>query len=146
MRIPIGLVLRHEFQDPKEQAPPPAAGRETSSTGVPPPTDTPSPGGGAAPGMCGTEQLLMMGGMLAIFYFLLIRPQQKLEKQRRAMIASAQKGDQVVTSGGIHGTIAAIDEGRGTVTLRTDADGKNRLTVDRVAIARVLTDEKAKSD
>ena len=144
MRIPNGLVLRHEFQDPKEQAPPPAAGRETTDPGVPSTTDPATGGGGSPPSMCGTEQLLMMGGMLAIFYFLLIRPQQKQEKHRRAMIAAVQKGDRIVTSGGIHGTIASLDEGRGTVTLRTDADGKNRLTVDRAAIARVVTDDKPK--
>lgn len=94
------------------------------------------PAGGppAGPG-CGTEQLLMVGAMILIFYFLLIRPQQKQEKQRRTMLAALKRGDKVVTSGGIHGTVGKITDT--TVQLRIDRDGKVEVTVDRGAIARV---------
>jgi preprotein translocase subunit YajC len=48
--------------------------------------------------------------MAIIFYFMLYRPQQKEQKQRTAMLTSLKKGDKVVTMGGIHGTITAIND------------------------------------
>ncbi|BCS96136.1 hypothetical protein DSLASN_17680 [Desulfoluna limicola] len=53
--------------------------------------------------------------MFVIFYFLLIRPQQKKAKAHQEMINAIKKGDNVVTSGGIHGTIVKVDDA--TVTL-----------------------------
>jgi len=53
--------------------------------------------------------------MFVIFYFLLIRPQQKKAKAHREMISAVKKGDKVITSGGIHGTIVKVDDA--TVTL-----------------------------
>ncbi|VFQ45263.1 preprotein translocase subunit YajC [Desulfoluna butyratoxydans] len=53
--------------------------------------------------------------MFVIFYFLLIRPQQKKAKAHQEMINAVKKGDKVVTSGGIHGTIVKVDDA--TVTL-----------------------------
>ena len=55
---------------------------------------------------CVFQKTLIFG----VFYFLLIRPQQKQQKQHREMVASAKRGDKVVTSSGIHGTIQAIDD------------------------------------
>jgi preprotein translocase subunit YajC len=72
-------------------------------------------GGGCAPGGEGGQSGL--GGMLiplilmfAVFYFLLIRPQQKKQKEHQKMISELQKGDHVVTSGGIHGVISSLKE------------------------------------
>lgn len=48
--------------------------------------------------------------LFVIFYFLLIRPQQKRAKEHKAMLAAIQKGDNVVTNGGIHGRVAAVHE------------------------------------
>ena len=48
--------------------------------------------------------------MFAIFYFLLIRPQQKKAKEHRALLDALKKGDQVVTAGGMHGKVSAIDD------------------------------------
>lgn len=48
--------------------------------------------------------------MFAIFYLLLIRPQQKKAKEHRQLLESLQKGDQIVTAGGIHGKVTAIDD------------------------------------
>jgi preprotein translocase subunit YajC len=47
--------------------------------------------------------------MFAIFYFLLIRPQQKKAKEHRALLDGLKKGDQVVTAGGMHGRLSALD-------------------------------------
>ena len=48
--------------------------------------------------------------MFAIFYFLLIRPQQKKAKEHQSMISSLKKGDRIVTSGGVHGTIISLGD------------------------------------
>jgi len=80
------------------------------------------------------QSFLMLILMLVIFYFLLIRPQQKRQRAIQEMQASLQKGDKVVTIGGLHGTVDSLDEG--TVVIRC-GDG-SRLTYDRSAIREVL--------
>src|SRR5262245_23744839 len=52
--------------------------------------------------------LIAMVGMVAVMYFLMIRPQQKKAKEHRALVAAVKRGDQVVTSGGIIGTVARV--------------------------------------
>ncbi|KYD11218.1 preprotein translocase subunit YajC [Caldibacillus debilis] len=80
------------------------------------------------------QSFFMLILMLVIFYFLLIRPQQKRQRAIQEMQASLQKGDKVVTIGGLHGTVDSLDEG--TVVIRC-GDG-SRLTYDRSAIREVL--------
>lgn len=70
--------------------------------------------------------------MFVIFYFLLIRPQQKKQKQVREMQASIEKGDEIITIGGLHGTIDAIDEN--VIVIEC---GSMKLTYDRAAIREV---------
>ena len=72
--------------------------------------------------------------MFAIFYFLLIRPQQKRQKKVKEMHESLQKGDKVITIGGLHGKIDAIDEDR----IILDVDGEKKLTFDRTAVREVI--------
>jgi preprotein translocase subunit YajC len=48
--------------------------------------------------------------MFGIFYFLLIRPQQKKQKEAQAMIANLKKGDKVVTTGGMLGTVSSLQD------------------------------------
>ena len=48
--------------------------------------------------------------MILIFYFLLIRPQQKQEKERQEMLSRLKKGDTVITSGGLIGTIVSVQD------------------------------------
>ncbi|MBM6619720.1 preprotein translocase subunit YajC [Bacillus suaedaesalsae] len=67
--------------------------------------------------------------MFAIFYFLLIRPQQKRQKSVQKMQSELKKGDKVVTIGGMHGIVDAIDEN--TIIIKS---GESRLTFDRAAI------------
>ncbi|MGA1868563.1 MAG: preprotein translocase subunit YajC [bacterium] len=52
---------------------------------------------------------LMIALIILIFYFLLIRPQQKQQKASMQMRESLKKGDKIVTSGGIYGTIEAVN-------------------------------------
>lgn len=71
--------------------------------------------------------------MFAIFYFLLIRPQQKQQKAVKEMQSALKKGDKIVTIGGLHGIIDAIDEDK--VVLDTNG---TKLTYSRVAIREVI--------
>ncbi len=72
--------------------------------------------------------------MFAIFYFLLIRPQQKRQKKIQQMHADLKKGDKIITIGGLHATIDAIDEDR-VILLVTD---NKKLTYDRNAVREVV--------
>lgn len=71
---------------------------------------------------------------LVIFYFLLIRPQQKRQKKTQEMQANLKKGDQIITIGGLHGKIDAVDEDR--VIIRC-GDG-SKLTYDKAAVREVV--------
>lgn len=71
--------------------------------------------------------------MFVIFYFLLIRPQQKRQKKVQEMQNNIQKGDDVVTIGGLHAKVHGLDEE--TVVLITENGTK--LTYDRSAIREV---------
>ncbi len=57
--------------------------------------------------------------MFAIFYLLLIRPQQKKAKEHKALLEALKKGDQIITAGGIHGKITAVDENVVTLEIAT---------------------------
>lgn len=61
-----------------------------------------------SPEMLGTWGPIVV--MIAIFYFLLYRPQKKQQSRRRAMLDSLKKGDQVITIGGIYGTIEELGD------------------------------------
>ena len=76
--------------------------------------------------------------MFVIFYYLLIRPQQKRQKKVNQMKSDLQKGDKIVTIGGMHGTVHAIDEG--TVVIEV---GGTKLTYDRSAVRDVVTQTEA---
>ncbi len=62
--------------------------------------------------------LIMMALLFAVMYFLLIRPQQKRQKQQQQMIAQLKKGDQVITSGGMIGTVVGFGEQENIVVLK----------------------------
>jgi preprotein translocase subunit YajC len=69
------------------------------------------PGGGSgSSGAGGFAGLIPLVLMFVIFYFLLIRPQQKKAKQHKELLSNLKRGDSVITSGGIYGRIAEIDD------------------------------------
>lgn len=80
--------------------------------------------------------------IFAIFYFLVIRPMQRQRKQQQKMLSSLENGQVVVTSGGIVGSIVAINEDE-TLTLRVKPDNI-KLQVARSAVASVITGEAKK--
>ena len=85
-------------------------------------------------------QVLFFAAIFAIFYFLLIRPQQKQKRERAQMLTAIKKGDRVVTTGGIHGTVVSLNEH--TVVLRV-AD-QVKMEFDRPAIGRIVETPSAK--
>ena len=64
----------------------------------------------AAGGGGGFTTVLIIGGFIAIVYFLMIRPQQKRRKEVQSMQAGMGPGDEVITVGGLYGTIRSIDD------------------------------------
>ncbi|MGH7254296.1 MAG: preprotein translocase subunit YajC [Nitrospirales bacterium] len=75
--------------------------------------------------------------IFVLFYFLLILPQQKRQKKLKEMLDSLKKGDKIVTSSGIWGTITNL--GKDTVTLQVSDNTK--LKFQREFIARKRTDD-----
>jgi preprotein translocase subunit YajC len=90
--------------------------------------------GGAGGSSAVVTQLVFFAAIFAIFYFLLIRPQQKQKRDRERMLSAIKRGDRVVTSSGIHGTVTGLNDL--TVTLRVTDQVK--LEFDRSAIGRIV--------
>lgn len=89
-------------------------------------------GGGS--GGAGWEGLIPLILLFVIFYFLLIRPQQKKVKEHRKLVSEVQKGDEVITYGGIGGKIRDLDEAFCELEIAPNVIVK----LDRQNIARLL--------
>ncbi len=94
--------------------------------------------GQAAGGIASFMPLIIL---LVIFYFLLIRPQQKRAKEHKAMVGSLKQGNRIVTTGGIHGTIASLDE----TTITVEIAEKVKMKISRGNVAIVLQDTSSTS-
>jgi preprotein translocase subunit YajC len=81
--------------------------------------------------------LISLALMVAIFYFLLIRPQQRRVRQQRELVNSLQIGDEVITIGGMFGTIRRMDEDE--VTLEVSPGTTIRMV--KSAVARKFVPE-----
>lgn len=92
-----------------------------------PPVDA----GGAQPNPL--LQIVPLVLIFIVFYFFMIRPQQKKQKEREKTLDSLQKGDKVVTIGGIHGTVVTLDQTKKTVLVQVSDNTK--ILFDRSAIA-----------
>ncbi len=92
--------------------------------------------GGAPPrGAPGLDFLLPMVAIFLIFYFLMIRPQQRRQREQEEMLKAVEKGDRVVTAGGLHGTVVGTTDD--VLTLEVGAGGQSlRVKVDRARIER----------
>jgi preprotein translocase subunit YajC len=80
----------------------------------------------------GMSMILMMVAIFAIMYFFMIKPQQKKQKAIQKFQNELQEGAQVVTSGGIYGTVKSIDLTKNTVELKIARDVV--ITVDKSCI------------
>jgi len=72
----------------------------------------------------GIFMLVWMALIFVVMYLLLIRPQRKKQKEHELLLKELKKGDRVVTSGGMFGTIFAIDDERNIVVLKIGEDVK----------------------
>lgn len=88
----------------------------------------------------GAEQVISPWNMLvpyalifAVFYFLVIKPQKDKQKDHQGMLNDLKKNDEIVTTGGVHGTIVNVKDH--TLILRVDDNVK--IEIDRSAVIRV---------
>ena len=90
----------------------------------------------AAGGSAGSDIMafLPMIAIIVVFYFLLIRPQQKRAKETKAMLSALQKGDEVVTAGGVVGKISKLGEAYADIEVAPNVE----ITVQRSAISLLL--------
>ncbi len=97
----------------------------------------PPQGGGAEGGIMST--LIMFALIIGIFYFMILRPQQKRQKERQKLLDSVKKGDKVITAGGLHGTVAGLDE----KTLLIQVADNVKMKFERSAIGSVVKEGEA---
>ena len=89
---------------------------------------------GSAPGGSDLMTFLPMIAIFVVFYFLLIRPQQKKAKEAKAMLEALQKGDEVVTAGGLLGKISKLTDQYATIEIAPNTE----ITVQRQAVSQLL--------
>jgi preprotein translocase subunit YajC len=90
-----------------------------------------SPAGGGAGGG-NYMSLIFIGAVFAIFYFILIRPQQKRAKQHKEFLENLKKGDKIITSGGLYGTITGISDDSVTIEIAE----KVRVKIDKGTVVQ----------
>ena len=83
----------------------------------------------------GYEMFILLGGFVVVFYLFFIRPQSKKAKQQREYINAVQKGDRIVTNGGIHGKVVKVDE----ATLLVEVDTNTKLRIERSVVSMDLS-------
>ena len=93
-----------------------------------------------AAGPDGSLMWIMLIAMFVIMYFFMIRPQNKKQKEIQKFRNALTVGQDVVTIGGIHGTVKAINEDEGTVTLEVATGVK--ITFAKEAINPIATNNK----
>jgi preprotein translocase subunit YajC len=97
-------------------------------------TTPPAPGASGPASMLPT--VIFFGAVIAIVYFLMIRPQKKKEQERKNMLNKIEKGDRVVTVGGLHGEVESVKEDY--VILLVDRENGHTLKFRRSAINEIL--------
>ena len=98
--------------------------------------------GAAPPAAGGLASFIPLILIFVVFYFLLIRPQQKKAKEHQEFLGSLQKGNEVVTSGGIHGRITGLTD---TIVTMEIADGV-RIKVNRSSVLTSAAEAKKQAE
>jgi preprotein translocase subunit YajC len=88
--------------------------------------------GGAQGG--GMESMLLIVLMFVVLYFLMIRPQMKRAKEHKAMIEALQKGDEIVTAGGVLGRVSKLNENYITLEIANNVE----IQVQRPSVQVIL--------
>jgi preprotein translocase subunit YajC len=95
-----------------------------------------------APAATGAEgawtSILFMVLIFVVFYFLLIRPQVKRQKEHKAMVDALNKGDEVLTAGGLIGKITDLTDQYVTVQITTVDNKPVEVSLQRVAVQTLL--------
>ena len=91
---------------------------------------TSAPDGGLMGGLTGIVPIVLI---FVIMYFLILRPQQQRQRQHREMIANVRRGDTIVTSGGLIGKVAKVDENE----LQIEIAEETRVRIARGMISEV---------
>lgn len=99
-------------------------------------------GGGTSPAGSGLASFIPLILIFVVFYFLLIRPQQKKAKEHQQFLGALKKGDDVVTSGGIHGRITGLND----VIVTMEIADNVRVKVNRASILTSAQDAKNKAE
>ena len=86
-------------------------------------------------GSAAIMQFVLLGGIFLVFYLFMIRPQQKRQKEEKAFRSALQKGDKVMTIGGIHGTVVSIDDTTALISVDQNVKLRFELTALRPASA-----------
>jgi preprotein translocase subunit YajC len=82
--------------------------------------------------------LLPMAAIFLIFYFLLIRPQQRRQKEQEQLLKSIEKGDRIVSAGGLHGVVVGTSDDVLTVEIASVKGERVRVKLDRSRVERRL--------
>jgi preprotein translocase subunit YajC len=88
----------------------------------------------AGPAGGGFESIFLIVAMFAVLYFLMIRPQMKRAKEHKAMVEALQKGDEVITAGGVLGRISKVSDAYVSVEIANNVE----IQVQRAAVQTVL--------
>ncbi len=126
----------------------PGGGGGADSTGTTS-SATNGAGEGGGSGLFGgdfTMVWIMLAVMMMIFLFMTPRQQQKEQAQLAEMLDNLKKNDEVVTAGGIVGTIVNLRDGGEYITIRIDENTNTRMKILKKSVIRVLTGEKKKND
>jgi preprotein translocase subunit YajC len=76
----------------------------------------------------------MFGLIFVIFYFMILRPQQKRQKERKKLLDNVKKGDKVITAGGVHAKVVAVEE----KTLLVEIADNVKVKIERSSLGSVI--------
>ena len=80
----------------------------------------------------GVQQMIMLGAIALVFYFFMIRPQLKKQKDQKKYVEELKKGDKVITTAGMHGRVAEIND----ISVLIETEGGGKIRFDKSAISQ----------
>jgi preprotein translocase subunit YajC len=93
-----------------------------------------APQGGSGGGGSMFSTLIMFALIILIFYFMILRPQQKRQKERDKLLNSIEKGDKIITAGGIHGTVIGLEDKTVLIQIADNV----KVKIEKTAVGNVV--------
>ena len=93
----------------------------------------------------GLGMIVYVGPLILLFYLLIIRPQRQQESKHKKLLNALKKGDKILTSAGIYGTVMSTDPATDKVVVRIDEDKNVKITFSKASIARVIEPQPEKA-